>query len=223
MDADNRKLQPQEFDRWLDAALLAGANAEPRIGLEERVLGRLRAEPPRKRFAWWPVLTAVTAVFVIAVALVIMHSRPHQRTVADLQRPTASQPSSQSPVVQAGSERADNELDAHRRSRRATRDAACCISTTVIARREPDEDARRFGLQANSIRAGSEQLPRLATFPAPRPESAEEHMLLRLAARRDSFDVANVSTDSMPLKDLSVPEIRIDPMEGTPPDNTPRE
>jgi hypothetical protein len=223
MDADNRKLQPPEFDRWLDAALRAGANAEPRIGLEDRVLARLRAEPPRKQFAWWPVLIATTAMFVIAVALVIMHSRPQQRTGASLQPPTASQPASHSPVVQARSDRADKELDAHRQSRRATRDAACCISTTVIARREPDEDARRFGLQANSIRAGSEQLPRLATFPAPRPESAEEHMLLRLAARRDSFDVANVSTDSMPLKDLSVPEIRIDPMEGTPPDNTPRE
>jgi hypothetical protein len=35
--------------------------------------------------------------------------------------------------------------------------------------------------------------------------------------------VANVSTDTVPLKDLSVPEIKIDPMEGTPPDNTPRE
>jgi hypothetical protein len=223
MDADNRKLQPPEFDRWLDAALRAGANAEPRIGLEDRVLARLRAEPPRKQFAWWPVLIPATAVFVIAVALVIIHSPPQQRTVASLQRPTASQPLSHSPVVQAGSERADNELHAHRRSRRATRDAACCVSTTLIARRRPDEDGRRWGLQANSIGAGNEQLPKLATFPAPRRESAEEHMLLRLAARRGSYDLANVSIGSAPLKDLSVPELKIDPMEGTPPDNTPRE
>jgi hypothetical protein len=47
-------------------------------------------------------------------------------------------------------------------------------------------------------------------------------MLLRLAARRGSYDLAEASTESA-LSDLSVPEIKIDPMEGTPPDNTPRE
>jgi hypothetical protein len=93
----------------------------------------------------------------------------------------------------------------------------------VIARRTPDEGVRRSGLQSNSAHGEDKQLPRLATFPAPRAETAEEHMLLRLAARRGSYDLANVSTDSAPLRDLSVPEIKIDPMEGTPPDNTPRE
>ena len=68
--------------------------------------------------------------------------------------------------------------------------------------------------------AGPEALPKLATFPAPRPETAEEHMLARLAARRGSYDLANASSDMVPLKDLSVSELKIQPMEGTPPDNT---
>jgi hypothetical protein len=91
-----------------------------------------------------------------------------------------------------------------------------------MARRTPDEGVRRSGLQSNSAHGEDKQLPRLATFPAPRAETAEEHMLLRLAARRGSYDLAEASTDSA-LSDLSVPEIKIDPMEGTPPDNTPRE
>jgi hypothetical protein len=91
-----------------------------------------------------------------------------------------------------------------------------------MAHRTPGEDVRHSGLQGNSVRGGDKQLPKLATFPAPRPETAEEHMLLRLAARRGSYDLAEASTDSA-LSDLSVPEINIDPMEGTPPDNTPRE
>jgi hypothetical protein len=223
MDAENAKPQPPEFDRWLDTALRARANAEPRSGLEDRVLARLRAESPRKHFALWPLLSAMATVFVIAVALVILHSRQQQRTVAVRQQPTGSQHSTQSPPVQARSERVDKELDAHRHSPRATGDAACCVSSTAIARRTPDEGVRRSGLQRNSAHSDDKQLPKLATFPAPRPETAEEHMLLRLAARRDSYDLANVSTDSAPLRDLSVPEIQIDPMEGTPPDNTPRE
>jgi hypothetical protein len=91
-----------------------------------------------------------------------------------------------------------------------------------MARRTPDEGVRRSGLHSNSAQGEDKQLPRLATFPAPRAETAEEHMLLRLAARRGSYDLAEASTESA-LSDLSVPEIKIDPMEGTPPDNTPRE
>src|SRR5205807_214729 len=95
-------------------------------------------------------------------------------------------------------------------------------ATTLLATRTPDEGVRRSRLHSNARREG-EPLPKLAAFPAPRPETAEERMLLRLAARRGSYDLASSSTDAAPLKDLSVPEIKIDPMEGTPPDNTPRE
>ena len=62
-----------------------------------------------------------------------------------------------------------------------------------------------------------------ATFPAPRPETAQERMLVRLMARRGSYDLANASPEMVPLKDLSIPELKIEPMEGTPSDEAPEE
>ena len=84
------------------------------------------------------------------------------------------------------------------------------------------KNMQRSAIGRPAIRTQPEALPKLATFPAPRPETREEHMLARLAARQGSYDLANASPDIVPLKDLSVPELKIEPMEGTPPDNTPQ-
>src|SRR5437016_5169817 len=93
MDAENRRPQQEEFDSWLDTALGARANAEPRPGLEDRVLTRLAAEPERTKLAWWPAMTAVAAVFVIAIALLIMRSGDQAKPIAKRgENSTTSQP-----------------------------------------------------------------------------------------------------------------------------------
>jgi hypothetical protein len=76
---------------------------------------------------------------------------------------------------------------------------------------------------AVSIQIQKESLPKLATFPTPRPETAEERMLARLAARRGSYELARLSTDLVPLKVLPVPEFTIQPLEEAPVDETPQE
>ena len=62
----------REVERWLDAALTQYAKAEPRAGLEGRVLAGLRAERSRlasRRRRWWGAVAAVAAMAAIAVAV----------------------------------------------------------------------------------------------------------------------------------------------------------
>ena len=204
MDADNRKPQFEDIDRWLDSALRERANAEPRGGLEERVLTRLAAEPA-KRMAWWPVTAAVAAVVVIAIALVVIFPRRQERIVGNGQQSPMASPETR---VQANPRTPD----------KVSKPTQARVPTRMLAHRTPQGSD-----QSSAGRVEPEPLPKLATFPAPRPETAEERMLARLAARRGSLDVASVSTDQLPLKDLSVPEFKIHPMEEPPSEDTPQE
>jgi hypothetical protein len=67
----------------------------------------------------------------------------------------------------------------------------------------------------------SKPLPKLTVFPSPRPETEQEHLLLRLAAQQGSFEMANLNPD-LPIREMSVPELKIAPMDGTPADNPPQ-
>lgn len=202
MDAENKNPGQENFDRWLDTALHARADAEPRMGLEDRVLARLATtRPPSKEFSLWPVMIAAAAALVISAALVVTNSFRLNHEIAAGTR-SASPAISKAPATQLGSNSTPGTPD----NRRVITHRVAKASAPQIRHVEHEES-----------------LPRLATFPALSPETEQEHMLARVAARRSSFDLANVSTDLVPLKDLSVPELKIDPMEGTPSDTTPQE
>jgi hypothetical protein len=206
MAGENRNHEEQ----WLDDLLRARADAEPRSGLEERVLARIASEPPRRVFALWPTLAAFSALIVIAIALIVLHTEtPKQHFAGQTPQPEKpAKPWEDTPSLRAsGSASSNREPQKHRR--RDSGDAACCVSTKTVA-----------GIDHHSTR---ESLPTLATFPALQPETAEERMMARLAARRNSFDLAAITRDPAPLDDLSVPKLKVEPMEGTPPDDTPRD
>ncbi|HEU5403974.1 MAG TPA: hypothetical protein VFU86_21650 [Terriglobales bacterium] len=63
----------RKLDQWLDEALSEYSAAEPRFGLEQRVLNRVRSEERRSRkwtfWRWMPALGAIAAVIVVAVAI----------------------------------------------------------------------------------------------------------------------------------------------------------
>jgi len=207
MDAKNRRHESEDLDRWLDLALQERANAEPRSGLEERVLARLATEPPKRQFVWWQVWAAVAAIFVIALTLTLIYPR-HQDQVANQQSPAVSPAHRIMPrEVTTGPRQPTGEARAASGS-----NAACCFSKGMVVRNRP-----------TAVHAQLEPLPQLATFPAPRPETAQERVLARLTARRGSYELAGASPDMVPLKDLSIPELKIEPMEGTPSDETPHE
>jgi hypothetical protein len=68
------------IDEQLDAALKAYGAAEPRAGLEGRILANLRAErgrAVRPHWQWWPALVAVAVMLLMGAALVM---RMHRQT-----------------------------------------------------------------------------------------------------------------------------------------------
>jgi hypothetical protein len=67
-------------EQLLDATLAHHKNAEPRWGLEERILANLRTQPPTPQRMWWkwlPVLAATAIVLAVALtAHVLRRSAP---------------------------------------------------------------------------------------------------------------------------------------------------
>ena len=207
MGAENRRPESENLDRWLDRALRERANAEPQSGLEERVLARLAMRSPKQQFAWWQVWAAATAIFVIALTLSLSYLRRHDQVVNE-------QPHSVSPEHKiAPNQPTMEQRQAPTQAPVASgRDATCCVSTEMVAKRT-----------LPAVHTQPEPLPKLASFPAPHPETRQERLLAQLAGQSDIVEVASTSTNSALLKELSIPELRVDPMEGTPPDNTPLE
>jgi hypothetical protein len=67
-------MEPNDRERvvneWLDAALKRYGEAEPRPGLESRILATLRAENlPEPRWAWRPALAGVALVVLLCAAV----------------------------------------------------------------------------------------------------------------------------------------------------------
>jgi len=75
MDPDN---PGRKIDAWLDDALARYSGAEPRAGIENRVLAALRAEernPRRRRWMVWVPAAAATAATVIVTMVAVYSSR----------------------------------------------------------------------------------------------------------------------------------------------------
>lgn len=64
----------RKLDQWLDEALSQYSAAEPRIGLEQRVMAHVRAEQEahagrRNWWRWMPAFAAIAAVLIVMVAV----------------------------------------------------------------------------------------------------------------------------------------------------------
>src|ERR1700691_4821482 len=66
---DRQNLENDVFDRELDTALEKYAAAEPRTGLEERVLANLQTEQNRAPMPAWWLWAAVTALAVVVLVV----------------------------------------------------------------------------------------------------------------------------------------------------------
>jgi len=91
------EMKRDELDRVLDAALAKYAAAQPRQGLEERVLANLRAERARVPYrAWWRWSIALAAAIVIVAITFAWRSgeRPHPLVAHHLliRTPSVEQP-----------------------------------------------------------------------------------------------------------------------------------
>ena len=92
--------KPTALDDQLDAALAQYTAIEPRAGLENRVLARLKAEQDRPTAVPWWRWAAVVAVAVIVMTFVVDRVRkvardqvvhpPHRRTASRSDAPSSA-------------------------------------------------------------------------------------------------------------------------------------
>ena len=75
----NDQEKEREIEQWLHSAISQYGSAEPREGLEGRVLANLRAEQDRlvrQRRWWWAVATVAAATVLVALLVGLQNRRP---------------------------------------------------------------------------------------------------------------------------------------------------
>lgn len=141
----------QSAEKWLDTALKQYGDAEPRPGLENRVLANLHAEHARLALwpRWWRPVAAAVTIIVLTGGAVLLKQKP------DVAGTTIS---NQVAIVSRNQESALPVASASR---------------LHSASRQP----RRSRIENHIAQSSSE--PRLEQFPAPTPLSEQEEMLAR--------------------------------------------
>ena len=172
-----------DLDRALDAALAKYA-AEPRSGLEERVLANLRAETARESVrAWWQwsVLAALAAAAVIAVAL-SWRTGSHRATPVAVTTPATQAASTQ--VARSGEQSGVRKLG--REAGKTPKHHAAAATVAV----EP---------------------PKLDQFPSPQPLSEQEKLLRAFVAENLERAVLIARARSEQLRQDELEELKMFP------------
>ncbi|MGA8301013.1 MAG: hypothetical protein WCB53_03025 [Terriglobales bacterium] len=168
-----------DVDRWLDDALAVYAKAEPRAGLEGRVLAQLQAEredAERSRVAlrrgWWLALRVVTATGLAVIAVWVWQSGRDARQHVTAKKSATSQKETVRETVQGVS------------------DSPSAVSPVTVQRgsgRLAETHPPVLATKHRAIRPRSNQAlaaaPKLDQFPSPRPLSEQEQILMSYVAR----------------------------------------
>ncbi len=172
--ADQEKDKQMQIDDMLDSLLANYSSAEPRPGLETRIMANLILANPRDAesreasrgwwgFKWLWAGAALAAVIVIGVLIGgKRHAAPPSRTVVQI-----AQPAAQQPQVQPKPPETAPEIARKQRQRRPHR--AAMITA-----------ARNSGLKPEA---------RPANFPTPFPLSEQERLMLAYLNNRPRQEV----------------------------------
>lgn len=172
-------------DELLDAALARHRSADPRPGLEGRVLARLRAEPrpaPWFRWGWLPALASVAALMLAVGAFYAARRGAMPERVSPRVARTAEQPPVAAPPAPA-------ELSVPPRQPRP-----------AVPRLEQPQPVQVAVVVAS---------PRRPQFPTPAPLSEQEKLLLRYVAEAPKQALLVAQANSRPWEDLRFEELRI--------------
>lgn len=160
-------MEPNEkersLDEWLDAGLRQYGQAEPRLGLETRILARVRAErenAPTRRWLWWPALAGLTAILLIGVGVFLVKSKD-----SGVQSPLAK--GSQAPLEQKAPEPSQAkgspiQQASSRRIRTIPRPARSHVAEPVLARLDQFPSPQPLSEQEVILARYLEQFPREA-------------------------------------------------------------
>ena len=175
MEANNR-------DRWLDEALAEFGKAEPRGGLEHRLLANMRAEQRRTSVlrGWAAVAAAAVAVAIFAIWFrnPVEHNPQMQAGVVGNSAP---------PVAQSG------------KTPMETRDRTAKIASRI---RNPHE---QMGRHAHRLENAS--MPRLEHFPSSRQLSPQEKLLLTYVRETPTTEIVAAAKQLHGLSDLHIDDI----------------
>jgi len=175
----------------LDAALTNYRSAEPRPGLQQRILASVRARRQRALWVGWAWrLGAAAAALAVAVAVyrIDSHHRPALTPpIAEIREPAA--PGVVSPPVTA------TPLGPSRTSRRSA----------PRSMRPRNPSAGREGRVARSE-------PRMDVFPTPRPVTEQERLLLRFIQEAPKPVLLAVIEDGQRLSPLEIKELNVPPL-----------
>lgn len=186
--------QDKFVDELLDAGLAQRRSVEPRLGIEQRVLARLRTEERSAGWRAWPWrLAAGLAVAGMIGALVFVASRrqrvPGPPSIAGVESSGSTAPAAsiRSKASEPGSKAAGSQRPA---TRRAPMGNSLAVLTSLPARNEP----------------------RGEVFPTPAPLSDQEKLLLAYLRLAPAPNALNFDKG----EDVSG-EIEIKPLEEIPP------
>lgn len=164
----NQHDREQFAERWLDEALARYSVAEPRTGLEGRILANLAAEGERRRarYRWRWIPAACAAVIALAVGLAALrHAKP------------ASAPA---PIVA-------HALDAPVRTQATV---ATATQAQPVAR-----PVRLVRVRRSRAAVAKAVEPRKPQFPTPMPPTEQERLLVAYLSATPTRELLAVATD----------------------------
>jgi hypothetical protein len=154
-----------EVEKWLDDGIAQFAKAEPRVGLERRVLARVAEarqvaqEGDGRRLRWGGVLAFGTAAALLPLAFVLL-GRIDRRTIP------------QAPFAKVEAPRQTSDPDASRMGQvtASSKVPSPKLGSPKLASGELNRGERGIGEQDNPA-------PKLGQFPSASPLSDQERML----------------------------------------------
>jgi|HubBroStandDraft_4_1064222.scaffolds.fasta_scaffold00031_55 hypothetical protein len=195
----------EQLDNILDEALSAYREAEPLVGIEDRVLQRITAQSETKRRLLWRSIAAVAcaAIIILVVSIALRHSGevPVQHATQRPQIPVTVAKSDDQPSVATQFARAAEPSSPKRSKPRSATAIAAPSAVASATERKPHA------------------VPAPDQFPTPMPLNAEERALLALARTQPEM----LLTRSYKEREIEIPLIEIkllpDPNVGSEGDN----
>lgn len=181
-DNDEKKF----VDELLEAGLARYSAAEPRPGLENRLLAGLRAEPQPSLWLDWRWAGALAAAAVAVVVLSVFYLR---QPVPEPQPPAVAETVAPQPVPTATPSATPSQLP-------------------QIAR----ATTRRPVQTVQPPRVVSLRLPRRATFPSRTPLSEQELLLLRYVQTTPGDQLVARQLGASPIGRLDFEPVRVPPL-----------
>jgi len=185
-DQNNDRSNEQQLDEMLDSLLTNYASAEPRPGLETRILAQVRVQGKKQNrgsnLQW--VLTAAALASAVIVTILIYRSRPESRPASSQVANSPQRQNNPTPQLQ----KTIPDLSASER---------------LTHRGSPD---RRHIVRMKEPMGNEVAVVKQDVFPSPSPLSAQEKLLFRYLSRTPREELIAQSRPDPPSDDTDEDE-----------------